>query len=207
MFWTQKQVNRSPPFHRHFPLPLSLFHCHFDSHFCFSLPFLVLQAQKTEQSRTGILGTRRFHKKITGRHEILLCCPSCHTGDSPSLHRVYKGRMTTTRRQGGADATTKSRWQWWQGLTSGVRVLVAMGGGIWRVPGIPILEEGWSPERQEGQGSGLSWQPVIILRKDYKITFLRPCANRAQDYLRKVRLAHAQKFALRAAGKTTLTLK
>jgi hypothetical protein len=38
--------------HRHFHTPTSLRPCHFDSHLHFSSPFLVLETQKLEPSRT-----------------------------------------------------------------------------------------------------------------------------------------------------------
>jgi hypothetical protein len=88
----------------------------------FSITFCLIQSQVPGRHF-------HFHKISTGRHEIWLRCPSCRSGDRPSLCQAYKGRTTKMRRRGGADATIKSRWQWRQGLTSGIRISVEMGCG------------------------------------------------------------------------------
>ena len=58
-FWIQNQVSHSPPPSiAIFPLPLLLRPRHFHSHSHFSLPFLVLETQNLEPSRTKKNGAR-----------------------------------------------------------------------------------------------------------------------------------------------------
>ena len=53
-FWIQNQVSHSPPSIAIFPLPLLLRPRHFYLHSHFSSPFLVLETQNLEPSRTKI---------------------------------------------------------------------------------------------------------------------------------------------------------